>query len=304
MEAQGETDEFSLQVEARMKTPLVWDSPANCTIQDLKESQYDEVLRLIKYDQIPYFFQHHYFREEPMCKACALLDDQSSVNDYIELVRTWMKDTTSLVACSVKSGRVIGVAVTRIDSLPEKTDVYNRVQILDGSKLNSIMHLMNTVILQTSPYEKLGEPEYFRIYLLCVHPSYRERSVEVALLDACVQAAKSLKILAIGGIFTSGTSQTNARNAGFTLFSEIRYSRWIVDERVVFSEPGRGNYSAAFMGMLVPVEDEKEDPLIIAASSIFGKGVSLKSSSRMTTQLSTSVSSKYLTVESTESEHF
>ncbi|XP_078050771.1 uncharacterized protein LOC144477157 [Augochlora pura] len=293
MAAQDETDEFSLQVDARMKAPLVWNSLANCTIQDLKESQYDEVLRLIK---------HHYFREEPMCKACSLLDDQSSVNGYLELVRTWIKDTMSLVACSVKSGRVIGVAVTRVDSLPEKTDVYNRVQILEGRKLNSIMHLLNAVIVQTNPYEKLEVPEYFRIYLLCVHPSYQEKSVELALLDACVQVAKSLKFSAIGGLFTSGASQKNARNVGFTLFSEIRYSRWIVDECVVFSEPGRGNYSAAFMGMLIPAEEEEEEASVVTgAPSIFDRGISMKSVSRMTTQLPRSASSKYFAVESTGS---
>ncbi|XP_076279073.1 uncharacterized protein LOC143208487 [Lasioglossum baleicum] len=244
-------DEFSLQVEARMKAPLVWDSSSSCIIQDLLEPQYDEVLRLIK---------HHYFREEPMCKACALLHDQPSVNGYLELVRTWMQDTTSLVACSTKSGRVIGVAITRIDSLPEKTDVYNRAQIFEGTKFNNIMHLMNTLILQTDPYEKFGQPEYFRIYLICVHPSYQEKDVEVALLDACVQAAKSLNFLSIGGIFTSGASQTKARCSGFTLFSEIRYSRWVVEDRVVFNDPGRGNYSAAFMGMSITIEDEESQP--------------------------------------------
>lgn len=43
-----EQDEYSLEVESRMKAPLVWDSPANCKIQDLHEPQYDEALRLIK----------------------------------------------------------------------------------------------------------------------------------------------------------------------------------------------------------------------------------------------------------------
>lgn len=65
-----------------------------------------------------------------MCKASSLLEDPTSVNDYLELIRTWMNDTTSIVAVSLKSGRVIGVAVTRVNSRIEKTDTYQRVQVL------------------------------------------------------------------------------------------------------------------------------------------------------------------------------
>lgn len=65
-----------------------------------------------------------------MCKASSLLEDTTSVNDYLELIRTWMNDTTSIVAVSLKSGRVIGVAVTRVNSRIEKTDTYQRVQVL------------------------------------------------------------------------------------------------------------------------------------------------------------------------------
>lgn len=64
-----------------------------------------------------------------MCRAVALLEDQASVSVYLNLMRTWMKDTTSLVALSLVSGRVIGVAVTRINSDSDKSDTYNRVQV-------------------------------------------------------------------------------------------------------------------------------------------------------------------------------
>lgn len=41
-------DKFVIEMEARMYAPLEWDSPAICKIQDLKEVQYEEALRLIK----------------------------------------------------------------------------------------------------------------------------------------------------------------------------------------------------------------------------------------------------------------
>lgn len=41
-------DEYALEAEARLKAPLEWESTAKYKIIDLKESQYDEALRLIK----------------------------------------------------------------------------------------------------------------------------------------------------------------------------------------------------------------------------------------------------------------
>ncbi|CAL7951583.1 unnamed protein product [Xylocopa violacea] len=237
-----EKDEFALEMDIRMKAPLEWDSSARCKIFDLKEPHYDEALRLIK---------HHFFREEPMCKSSALLQEQASVNGYLELIRSWMTDTTSIIATSIASGRVVGVAVARINSEPEKTDTYCRVQIFEGAALRKIMHLQNTLMKRTNVHETFGHPEYFCIYVLCVHPSYQNKGVEIALMDACVQAATNLKQPAIAGVFTSGAAQTRARSMGFELLSEIRYSLWLMNERIVFDDPGRGNYSAAIMGKLI-----------------------------------------------------
>ncbi|XP_076163226.1 uncharacterized protein LOC143144566 [Ptiloglossa arizonensis] len=246
-----------------MKTSLVWDSPEECIIQDLQEEQYDKALHLIK---------NHYFREEPMCKASSLLQDQSSVNAYTELVRRRMKDTTSLVANSVKSGRVIGVAVTRINSELDKTNTYSRVQVYTGKCLENIMHLKHTLILRTNAYETFGHDKYFRIYILCVHPSYRGKGIELGILNACVQVARTLKMPAIGGIFTSGESQSFAESCGFRQFAEIHYSQWIVNERVIFDDPGRGNYSVAFMGMLIShEEDPKENQVSLLTDGRDGK---------------------------------
>lgn len=129
--------------------------------------------------------------------------------------------------------------------------------MLKGETLRKIMHLQNTLMQQTNAHEKFKYSKYFCIYILCVHPSYQEKSVEVALLNACVHVALSLKMPAIGGIFTCGISQTRARSVGFQLLSEIRYSLWLVNEQVVFDDPGRGNYSAALMGKLLKEENLK-----------------------------------------------
>lgn len=121
------------------------------------------------------------------------------------------------------------------------------------------MQLKHAVIAGTNAYEWFGRDKYFRVYILCVHPSYHGKGIDVALLDACVQVAITLEMPAIGGIFTSGADQSMAQAAGFQILSEIRYGRWVVDDRVVFDDPGRGNYTAAFMGMLIPLEEHSKD---------------------------------------------
>lgn len=64
-----------------------------------------------------------------MCKAASLLEDSKSVNAFLDLIKTWMKDSTSLVALSLTSGRVIGVVVARVNSDSDKADTYNRVLV-------------------------------------------------------------------------------------------------------------------------------------------------------------------------------
>lgn len=122
------------------------------------------------------------------------------------------------------------------------------------------MHLLNTLLKRTNAHETFGHEEYLCIYVLCVHPSYREKGVEVALLNACVQLAMTLRLPAIGGLFTCGASQATAQDTGFSLLSEIRYSQWLIDDRIVFDDPGKGNYSAAFMGKLI-LPEERSDQL-------------------------------------------
>ncbi|XP_070155141.1 uncharacterized protein [Polyergus mexicanus] len=239
-------DKFMIEMEGRMYAPLEWDSPAICKIQDLKEAQYEEALRLIK---------HHFFREEPMCKTVSLLQDEKSVNVYLDLIKTWMKDTTSLVALSLASGRVVGVAVTRVNSDSDKSDTYNRVQNFEGKALEKIMSLISALIKQTDAYKELECNVYFRVHILCVHPSYQQKNIGAALLNTCVQVASTLNLAAIGGVFASGRSQSLALKHGFRLVTEIRYSRWIIDDHVVFDDTGKGNYSAAFMGMRVSTEE-------------------------------------------------
>lgn len=121
------------------------------------------------------------------------------------------------------------------------------------------MGLINALIKRTNAYRELDCNAYLRIHVLCVHPSYQQKGIGTALLRVCVQVASTLGMPAIGGIFTSGLSQSLALKLGFRLVAEIRYSRWVVKDRVVFDDSGKGNYSAAFMGMRIPREESRAE---------------------------------------------
>lgn len=114
------------------------------------------------------------------------------------------------------------------------------------------MDLINALIKRTNAPKELDCDAYLRVHVLCVHPSHQGKGVGAALLRTCVQVASALVVPAVGGVFTSGPSQSLALKLGFRLIAEIRYGRWVVDDRIVFDDTGKGNYSAAFMGMRVP----------------------------------------------------
>lgn len=118
------------------------------------------------------------------------------------------------------------------------------------------MSLINAVIKQTNAYKEFDCDTYFRVYILCVHPSYQQKDIDAALLRTCFRVASNLNQPAIAGVFTSGHAQSLTLRLGFRLVSEIRYSRWVVNNEVVFDDPGKGNYSAAFMGMRIPADED------------------------------------------------
>lgn len=55
--------------------------------------------------------------------------DRSSVERFLEMALTWMKDTISICALSSRTGRLVGAVVMRINSLIDKSETYNRIQV-------------------------------------------------------------------------------------------------------------------------------------------------------------------------------
>ncbi|OXU21911.1 hypothetical protein TSAR_008117 [Trichomalopsis sarcophagae] len=160
------------------------------------------------------------------------------------------EDTTSLVAISAKSGRIIGAAITRINSFLYKSNTYSRVQIFTGEALEAMMRLKGALVKQANIYESTGHDTYLCIYVLCVHPSYKNKGIEKGLLDACSRAATNMKISLLAGIFTSNNDQSIARKMEYSILTQIPYKNWIIDNNVVFDDTEIENYSAAFMILL------------------------------------------------------
>ena len=69
-----------------------------------------------------------------MCKSSNLLQDRESKQQYLNLIKIWMNDSTSLIAISKSSGKVIGTVITRINSSLDKTNTYSRIQVFSLKK--------------------------------------------------------------------------------------------------------------------------------------------------------------------------
>ncbi|XP_063991952.1 uncharacterized protein LOC135170236 [Diachasmimorpha longicaudata] len=238
-----ERDEMLVKMQERMKAPLEWPSIGSCKILDLQPQHFSEALRLIK---------RHYFKDDPMCAAAGLSEDPISVEYYLECIRMWMKDTTSLVAVSGKSGRVVGVVIARINVEVDRSITYSRMQIHEGQVLEKIMDFKNTLVKEADIHNYFKSPEVFRLYILCIHPSYQTKGLGTALLEAFIQMAIALGVPAIVALLTCGVTHELATELGFEVLNEIQYSRWIVNDRAIFINPGIGNYSAALFGMFTP----------------------------------------------------
>ncbi|XP_011306800.1 uncharacterized protein [Fopius arisanus] len=278
-------DEMLLKMQERLKAPLEWPSIDSCKILDVQPQHFDEVLRLIKVNEktirnvhgknehlqcdlesrpitcctVSYIcmnfliqLQRHYFKDDPMCASAGLVKDPLSVECYLDYIRVWMKDTTSLVALSSKSERVVGVVVARPNIEVDRSITYSRMQIHEGEVLEKIMDFKNTLVKQADVHNYFNCREIFRLYILCVHPSYRSKGLGTALLEAFILMAIALQMPAIVALLTSGVTQELAMRLGFKVLNEIQYSRWILNDKAVFINPGVGNYSAALFGMLTP----------------------------------------------------
>lgn len=121
------------------------------------------------------------------------------------------------------------------------------------------MQLKSELVKSSAAYDYFNCNEYLRIYILWVHPSYANRGVEAALLNAAVEMALSLELPAVGGVFSSSALQETAKEVGFEVLSEILYGEWLIDEEVVFLNPGENNYTVALMGMLTPSFEELKE---------------------------------------------
>lgn len=56
------------------------------------------------------------------------------------------------------------------------------------------MHLKSSLILQADAYQTFGHKTYLRIYVLCIHPSYKSRGVGNALLKAHSLLALNMQV--------------------------------------------------------------------------------------------------------------
>lgn len=70
-----------------------------------------------------------YLKEEIMCRSLNILEDEESVECYLDFLRFWLKDRKSLVAIDDETEKVVGFLVARTVSKLQHTRTYSRMRV-------------------------------------------------------------------------------------------------------------------------------------------------------------------------------
>ncbi|KAF5299365.1 hypothetical protein FQR65_LT06596 [Abscondita terminalis] len=242
-------DFYSIQLK-RIDKPLVWKkSDGGIKIQDLKEHQFDEVLSI---------FKKYYMTDDVLCRNSKLLQDEESLNCYLNRLRFQLNDLCSIVAIDEKVSqqvkeKIVGILILRIIREEDDTRTFSFVQLIEGEAMQKCMELKNHVNRKVDIFQKMNCDVFLRYYEMCVLPEYKNRRIDYLLMFSALSVAHSFKIPAIGGLFPNYSTQRLAKAIGMQIVSEVEYTSW-KDEHgeLIFEDPGPGNYSCALMTGEVP----------------------------------------------------
>lgn len=239
------------ELEERIKAPCIWGrAPSGVRFEDLQERRYDDAIRLLK---------HHYLLEEIPYKVLKITEDKEGVDEFVHNARIWLKDKMSIAAVKEGEDKLVGVLVMRIQEKGAFSRTFSRVKLTYNPIYTTIMTYFREIEKTVDVYSSLDVRKYMKVYALAVKPRYRHRGIAKELLRAGIQQTASASIAAIAGIFTAGRIQTLAAQLGFNKLNEVYYSRYLVDEKLVFYDTGQGNYGGALMAFRIPDVEEPPD---------------------------------------------
>ncbi|CAG4945076.1 unnamed protein product [Parnassius apollo] len=249
-EAEIEIEKMKI-LEERIKAPSIWGRvPCGLRFEDLQDKRYEDAVKLIK---------RHYISEEITFRSVKLAQNQEGTDEYIHNVRIWMKDKMSIAAVKEGTDQLVGVLIMRIQEKSAFSRTFSRVKITYNPLYTSVVTFYNEIEKPVNIFDELGVRRYLKIYILALKARYRHRGLANEMLKAAIALASSANVPAIAGIFTTSRGQVIAEKLGFVKYNEIYYIRYLIDDKIVFTDTGLGNYGAAFMAYRIPDVEEPQD---------------------------------------------
>ncbi|XP_026815983.1 uncharacterized protein LOC113555682 [Rhopalosiphum maidis] len=240
-------------IETAIDSPRVWNTLYDeIEIQELKSNRYDEVLKII---------EEHYIHDEPIIQSSKMHTDNGSVEEYLYLVRTWMKDTLSTVAVEQKTGNLVGFIICRFNELNNRDPEFSKDRVYEGEILRELQKFKHYLTKRGNPYKHNNVEKMLEVYSWFVLPEYRNKGIGTELLTNVVMRQLPeygwFDIDVIAGVFTDKVSQNIATSLGMETLYDFIYSAWTVANKTTgeqdefFKQIVRGNYSAKVMSMKV-----------------------------------------------------
>ncbi|XP_048487335.1 uncharacterized protein LOC105394365 [Plutella xylostella] len=250
--AEGEIQKLKA-LEDRIKAPCVWGrAPCGLRFEDLQDRRYDDAVKLLKKE---------FLNEEVTYRSVNITDPANleALEEFVHNARVWMRDKVSLAAVKEKDDTLAGVLLMRIQEKASFSRTFSRVKMTYDPIYTSVMTFYNEVERPVDLFDKLQVRRYSKVYVLALKNRYRHRGIGKLMLKAAIELTKSAGVPAAAGIFTTGRGQAIADQLGFQKFNEVYYSRYLVDDKIVFADTGVGNYSAALMAYRIPEVEEAEE---------------------------------------------
>ncbi|XP_022175964.1 uncharacterized protein LOC111037607 [Myzus persicae] len=240
-------------IETAIESPRVWVTLNDeIEIQELKSDRFDEVLKIIK---------EHYIYDEPLIQSSQMYTDNGSVEEYLYLVQTWMKDTLSTVAVELKTGNLVGFLVCRFNEIHNRDPEFSKDRVYEGSILRELKKFKHYLTKRGNAYKHNNVDKMLEVYSWFVLPQYRNKGIGTELLRNVMERQlpeyEWFDIQVIGGVFTDMVSQRIAESLGMVTLYEFVYSAWTAtnektgEQEEFFKKIVRENHSAKVMSVKV-----------------------------------------------------
>ncbi|XP_053602447.1 uncharacterized protein LOC128670647 [Plodia interpunctella] len=196
---------------------IVDDATLRFEISDIPDSMWSTAVE---------FMLGNYIREDVWWIAAGTAKSLEAIQEYRVLLTSIIRQKMSL-ACFLAEGDGSGRTLVGVNMcLPQENGRFvehNPPKTKAGlMSLRMFVEAMKVTVI----YDTYGVEKYLMGAGLSVTPEYRGLGIAVELLKARMKLAKELDFPAIGGIFTSASSQRAAEKAAMDCLYQVTYKKF------------------------------------------------------------------------------